>query len=911
MDPAWRRFSNYLYWRQECGTWPPPNQAVTVGQQYVMAQPFHLPQYGPPPVLKTHEQSSRSHTRPKEPRATDEMQPGMAPPVATDGSADADGFAFVHETAELVYTHVDAHSEQASKLLGVVSPHLGPAQWDMVARWKAPTDPSKSVLVTHAFDFTERVDRVGVDYLDETGQNVHESFKCTVMMANETDKTAEVLTSTQGDPPGLAVIDTACQRTMHGPQCKSRFVEGLRALGLSHAEQPTTKSYTGIGGSMPASTVDRFPAGIFFNNGEMTSACIPQTIPMLISLHDQRTLGIRIDPVGEAVDVDAFGVKGEKLLYSQVGHPAISLLDFAPGGHPGILDNENFEAMWSAETSAGHPATLERQSLEEEEVVKPPETVIESFHQAIHDSQENDIEGEGPWMYYRPDSEQAFQCQEEEVRQWSLLEETAGEDAGERIPVEESLTVDEIFEAIENRTLGNRKSKKVAKGIANLHYNDVKTTAVLASGFKMVRKLPFGKTWVKQLFAGVAGLAVIMSLTFGLPVGQPLDYELPPYWNAASRSGRAKTNADMQGEDPYMTVLTPSCGPWGSWSRYNLSQGGHLAEAVTTARKANLPLAKECASTLVKRVKAGRHILLEQPLDSELLDIEEFAEVRSLIENGTLMMAVSDGCQLGYVDYENGLPNIKPMKFITSALKMYEALNGRTCARDHEYGMRTRQAATWPHKLDMIVCKAIFDQSEYENEAAEDSEEGLPVHQRDEPETDVGAARKRPKRGRPSGSKNKPKPPKPTPNSTPTPEVPTEGTATNETANDTYPNATASGEKGNKTQDVQDNNEPTPSPTPTPTSPTPAPDEVKGDQRPVPPCEVSRRENWKKLPAEVRSELKKLHNTFGHPTNVALMRCLRSAGAKPEMIKAAEFVVCDVCGDCVRQLQGRPTRIPG
>ena len=55
----------------------------------------------------------------------------------------------------------------------------------------------------------------GLDYMNEVGSQVHEQFTCDVMMAGD-----ECLRSTEGDEAGLAVTDTACQRTMRGPQWK-------------------------------------------------------------------------------------------------------------------------------------------------------------------------------------------------------------------------------------------------------------------------------------------------------------------------------------------------------------------------------------------------------------------------------------------------------------------------------------------------------------------------------------------------------------------------------------------------------------------------------------------------------------------------------------------------------------------
>ena len=46
----------------------------------------------------------------------------------------------------------------------------------------------------------------------------------------------------------------------------------------------------------------------------------------------------------------------------------------------------------------------------------------------------------------------------------------------------------------------------------------------------------------------------------------------------------------------------------------------------------------------------------------------------------------------------------------------------------------------------------------------------------------------------------------------------------------------------------------------------------------------------------------RIHNQLQHPHNTSLMRFLRRAMAKPEVVKAAQWLICTVCGDAVRVL---------
>ena len=62
---------------------------------------------------------------------------------------------------------------------------------------------------------------------------------------------------------------------------------------------------------------------------------------------------------------------------------------------------------------------------------------------------------------------------------------------------------------------------------------------------------------------------------------------------------------------------------------------------------------------------------------------------------------------------------------------------------------------------------------------------------------------------------------------------------------------------------------------------------------------------------DVRRELRRLHVNLGHVSTVGLLRRLRRAGARPEVIAAAKDLPCDACGDAIRAQHPRPTRSPG
>ena len=65
---------------------------------------------------------------------------------------------------------------------------------------------------------------------------------------------------------------------------------------------------------------------------------------------------------------------------------------------------------------------------------------------------------------------------------------------------------------------------------------------------------------------------------------------------------------------------------------------------------------------------------------------------------------------------------------------------------------------------------------------------------------------------------------------------------------------------------------------------------------------------WMEVPANVRREIERFHVNMGHLSTTAMIRMLRRAGAKPEVLKYAEFFKCQSCQDTMRKQHPRPTR---
>jgi len=376
---------------------------------------------------------------------------------------------------------------------------------------------------------------------------------------------------------------------------------------------------------------------------------------------------------------------------------------------------------------------------------------------------------------------------------------------------------------------------------------------------------PSGK-WLKQIFAGQMGLTV-MAIFYGMSVGIPLD-SLTSDWDATSKKAMPRVHQDMKEEDPYLTVITHPCGPWGNWGNFNIARGGQAEATVLELRESQRPLLKLVNRIIVGRVKACRHVFVEQPYGSESINEPEMTDVRKLIEAGRLLMIKVDGCQLGYKDQEtqeSQLPHKKTSVYITSMLAAESVFADTVCScPQHEplegsnkFGSRTKQAAEWLPLLNQKVIECMLQQAKIESTIHQqavmlaEADEAFPVRALE------GARESKAKRRRREGraavlSPNFNAPP-----------VYVRPDAQGEQLPPSDELPPGGDDQGYRAQQVQEL------------------DPVLNQ------TEAERRYEWLQVDPDLRKTLRDLHTNFGHPTVATLQRILRRQHAKPEVVRAA------------------------
>lgn len=448
----------------------------------------------------------------------------------------------------------------------------------------------------------------------------------------------------------------------------------------------------------------------------------------------------------------------------------------------------------------------------------------------------------------------------------------------------EVLLSDQEFCVLRKAT--NKKQKRIAMMSAMLDAEEFNRLRKIRGeiGGPVPRKPHVGKTWLKQLFAGQMGLSVL-AVFLGMQIGVPLDIS-SSCWDATTKQGKSHLHRDLLVEDPYVLVITHPCGPWGNWSRFNLAKGGASAETVNLLREENRPVLALVNKVVKDRVKAQRHVFLEQPLGSKSLEEPEMSDVKQMVEEEKLIFLRVDGCMVGYMDAESKKPHNKPSYYLTTMVAAENIFEGIRCDGSHEhepleganrFGPRTAQAAMWPMKLNRLVLEAVIQQSEIEKNAVANLVDAFPAEVRQQVEQG-GRERKR-RRGRMAilAHEFETPPVYVRPEDVERPEV---------------------------VMELRDDDE----------NPARLPHDDHDFRAEAAACldavlnktEGERRHEWLKIDPELRKIVRDLHVNFGHPTNVTLQRILRRQNAKSEAIRAAGLLACDSCGESIRRRRPKP-----
>ena len=461
----------------------------------------------------------------------------------------------------------------------------------------------------------------------------------------------------------IAVLDSGCNKTCHGEQWLVKYMEslGLDSVPLS---QDDLGSFKGIGGKVEVNGTRHLNVSFELDEGGMAIGDIDSmelkgsSAPLLLSIMDQRKLGLVLDLGPEIPDyVYSKTLKANLKVASLNGLMGVRLLP----AHLAMMSHLDFD-------SAG----MESSTLDF--VVEPcPE---ESPKRSL-------------------DFDQGFHEIEPE-------EENFGEFHENFMPLDEQKC----------HKMNKQQKKHFQQDLSEVQAQDqAMWTALYAQ--PRPRQLPRGcKTFLLEIFAGAAMLTS-MALDLGYAVSTPVDLVLDGS-NMLNPETRKKLDLEIERDDPYIITLAPICGPWGPWSRLNMSKSVSTAEKIQAEREQWYPAIRWISQLIRRRLAKGRKVLMENPWPSEIwstLPMDKLiSEQPCDQETGEpLQLIRGDQCQFGLTDEANGHLHYKPTGFLTASKSVKEHLH-QLCPRDHyhsplEGGQKTKRSQAWPPEL----CRAMLD----------------------------------------------------------------------------------------------------------------------------------------------------------------------------------------------------------
>ncbi|CAE7616057.1 RE2, partial [Symbiodinium sp. CCMP2592] len=441
----------------------------------------------------------------------------------------------------------------------------------------------------------------------------------------------ENFTTAPEDPPGLVILDSGCTRTMHGSGWAEGFESQLRALGLAVHEVEKTQRFRGVGG-MSLSTVTKiFPIGIQGVHGDLYSAEVEGNLPLLLSRPFMHELGAVLDLGANTVSFHSLGVVDLPLVKTQRGHIAVNLLDF---------DTAKLDEFEDGPPDFNHVRTI---FAAEPDVDQFPDTAADTPAPA----RSTEVTA---WM---------------QETQAEIEEHQAGIGSQRGTSRSFPLTVNGDKQVM--RKASSKKGKKILAMTAAVDALDTQNYYILRGKPRVTHKPPYGRVWVKHLFARHPGFSLLCA-ALGLALGAPLD-ESTAGWRSTTSDGRRQLNNDLRTEDPYLLVVTPPLLPHGSWTINDLGRDRPAALTSETLQLQQTKVLRLLNKVVRDRVKARRHIILEEPPGADWLADPEMKDVAAMVRSGELEAHCLESC---------GHPSCKPVTLITSMIAATDVMGKRT-----------------------------------------------------------------------------------------------------------------------------------------------------------------------------------------------------------------------------------------
>ena len=417
--------------------------------------------------------------------------------------------------------------------------------------------------------------------------------------------------TSKDDPPGLAILDSGCTKTMHGRGWARDFERELEKIGLPHKIKAHTQVFKGVGGQITSEIAKVYPIGLAKAHGEMQSSETDGPVPLFLSRPFMEELGTVLNLGRRTVSFTKLGVTDLPLIKTSRGHLAVSILDF---------DLENLSQFFPEESYAAEVETEGGRTMTQEEI----DAILAGY------SEDYDIpEGWNPDDWH--DHRFHLEIMRQDVEEWSAAREATVEEGDPQGDVSEDV---HFFETVvrENkhckRKASNKKEKKFTAMAAAVDGDDFEHRRVLSGESKVNRTPPYGKTWLKQILSGQVTTTMLCVLA-GMAVGVPLGYETCGWTPLASGRRRVAFN-DVKVEDPYAIVV--------GHTDYIFEPAFGINPAVPEMKENFGKILAFINKVLVDHIRRGRHVIWVLPSLTDVIEEPQMKEVKTMVEDGSLIV---------------------------------------------------------------------------------------------------------------------------------------------------------------------------------------------------------------------------------------------------------------------------------
>ena len=155
----------------------------------------------------------------------------------------------------------------------------------------------------------------------------------------------------------------------------------------------------------------------------------------------------------------------------------------------------------------------------------------------------------------------------------------------------------------------------------------------------------------------------------------------------SSEEGQQRLWSLIHRARPREIWVAPECGPWGNFSRLNMSKSSKTADTIQAKRKHERKHLRLCNELFLHQMVVGGHFHMEQPLGSELIHQPEVRDIRL----GTLCTTF-DMCEVGKLLAPAATKQRRGNNFLRKRTTVYttsplfhRSFDHRYCQRRHDH----------------------------------------------------------------------------------------------------------------------------------------------------------------------------------------------------------------------------------